>query len=88
MHAALKAKNASKQRDAELINIEMNKDDKDKTKKKDAQEPMRIRAASDEYVFPPLSLLDDIKTKGDVTRQETLLNAESCKIRSRVLGLL
>ncbi len=88
MHAALKAKNASKQRDAELINIEMNKDDKDKTKKKDAQEPMRIRAASDEYVFPPLSLLDDIKTKGDVTRQETLLNAEKLQDTLQSFGIV
>ncbi len=91
MNAAIEAKNASKHKDAELIKIEMNKDGEKKQdkqpKKEEPEEAMRIRAASDQYVFPPLSLLDDTETKGDVTRQETLHNAEKLQSTLQSFGI-
>lgn len=92
MTAAIEAKNASKHKDAELIKIEMNKDGEKKaavqTKKEETDEPLRIRAAGDQYVFPPLSLLDETKTKGDVTRQETLHNAEKLQNTLQNFGII
>lgn len=73
-----------KQKEAELIKIELNKDneaseeasaaDGKKEIISDTIHPKEVK--NDKYVFPPISLLNEYKSSSDGTRQETLKNAE------------
>jgi S-DNA-T family DNA segregation ATPase FtsK/SpoIIIE len=77
-------KDIPKQKDAELIKIELNKESEaaEESHANDAKkdtvnaniQPNEVK--NDKYVFPPISLLNEYKSSSESTRQETLKNAE------------
>ncbi len=77
-------KDIPQQRDAELIKIELNKENEtaeeahtSDMKKEIVNENIQTNEVkNDKYIFPPISLLNEYKSASDSTRQETLKNAE------------